>query len=184
MKNLILFLTLLTFCALANAQKINQLEEAKVGFAPLDAKILREGNTSSFKVVEAYAGEFVKNPISFMNKNFNIQNFISEGNYDQNDTYEVTFRCAKGSLFANFDGEGNLQRTFQKFKNVPLPIEISRAVLRDYKGWTITKNKVVARGKGNYLDKSTYRLKLEKENEKQKIKLDGKTEGIAGFVSN
>ncbi|WP_373057503.1 hypothetical protein [Zunongwangia sp. H14] len=187
MKNLILLLTLLMVCTYGNAQKdqkITQLEEAKVGFAPLDVKIERMGDSYSYKVKEKFTGEFLKNPIGFMNANFDIHNFIAEVGDRKYDTYVITFENGNGYLQADFDKEGNLTRTFQKFKDIPLPTAISRAVLRDHKGWTITRNKVVARGTGEYIDKATYRMKLEKDGEKQRIKLDGREEGIAGLASN
>ncbi|MDT0644186.1 hypothetical protein RM553_15220 [Zunongwangia sp. F363] len=187
MKNLILLLTLLAVCTYGNAQndqEITQLEEAKVGFAPLDAKIVRMGNSFSYKVKEQFAGEFVRNPIGFMNANFDINNFIAEVDNRSYDSYIITFENGNGYLQADFDKDGNLERTFQKFKDIPLPTEISRAVLRDHKGWTITKNKLVARGTGEYLDKATYRMKLEKDGEKKRIKIDGREEGIAGLASN
>ncbi|AVR45889.1 hypothetical protein C7S20_11855 [Christiangramia fulva] len=172
MKSVIFSLLLLVAATFTQAQEITQLDEAEVGFASLNTKITRVGNTFSYKVKETYTGEFIQDPIAFMKANFDIQNFIEENEGEDYDTYLVSFSCSKGSLHANFNKEGDLVNTSQKFINILLPHEIRQEVYRNNIGWTVTKNKYVASGNGDRLEKEKYRIKLEKDGQKKIVKLD------------
>lgn len=185
MKTFILSMLLLAVSAFSQAQeKITQLEEAEVGYAPLDAKITRVGESYSYKVKEAYTGEFLKNPIAFMEENFNIQNFIAETAGENYDSYLVTFSCANGMLRANYNKNGELEKTFQKFKDIVLPHEVRQFVFRNNEGWTLTNTKYVASGQKGLLDKEMYRVKLEKDNHKRNLKIDPRNMGTESVASN
>ena len=179
MKTLIFSLLLIAVTAFSQAQEITQLEEAKVGFAPLDTKISRDGDTFTYEVGEAYAGEFSKDAIGFMKANFDIKNFITEFSSQDYDTFVVTFTSAKGFLSADFDGDGNLVRTFQKFNDIVLPLDVRREVYMANKGWTMTKNKYVASGRGDLVQNEMYKIKLENGNQKRTMKLDPRESGTS-----
>ncbi len=183
MKTLFFSILLLAVTAVSQAQEI-VLEEAKVGFAPLDAKIIQDGDAFSYKVDEAYGGEFAKDPIAFMKDNFDIKNFIVEHESKGYDSYQITFRSAKGALKADYDKDGNLVRTYQKFKNVVMPLNVRRMVYASYKGWTIKENKYIASGNRDMVDKEVYKLKMERGGEKQRVKLDPRSEGALSVASN
>ena len=172
MKTLIFSLLLIVATSIGYAQQITQLEEAKVGFAPLDSKISRDGDSFSYLVKEAYAGEFTKDALGFMKANFNIQNFIAENSNASYDSYVVTFTSEKGFLEADFDKEGNLVKTFQKFQDIALPLDIRRAVYMANKGWTMTANKYKASGRGDLVEREMYKIKLENGKQKRTMKLD------------
>lgn len=178
MRTLFLSLLLIAVTTIGQAQAI-QLEEAKVGFTPLDSKITRNGDEFSYKVDEAYTGEFSKDAIAFMNANFNIRNFIEEVSAENYDAYRVTFTSGKGYLSANFDKEGNLLKTYQKFRDMPLPLDIRREVYMANVGWTMTENKYVASGRGDLIEKEIYKIKLEKGNQKRAMKIDPVKSGIS-----
>ncbi|CAL65716.1 hypothetical protein [Christiangramia forsetii] len=167
-----LLLVAVTVVGHAQEQKITQLEEAKVGFAPLDAKITQIGDSFSYKVEEAYAGEFTKDAIGFMKANFDINNFITEFEGDKYTSYLVTFRSKKGHLSANFNQEGELVKTYQKFKDIVLPLDVRREVYMTNKGWTMTSNKYIASGRGDLVEKEVYKIKLDNGNQKRSIKLN------------
>lgn len=183
MKTLIFSLLLIAVTTFSQAQEITQLEEAKVGFAPLDTKITRDGDNFSYKVSEAYTGEFSKDAIAFMKANFDINNFIAEVNNDDYDSYVITLRSSNGLLTADFDKEGNLVRTFQKFKDIVLPLDVRREVYIANKGWTMTENKYIASGRGEILEKETYKIKLENGNQKRSMKLDPRASGTSVAVN-
>ncbi|WP_026934793.1 hypothetical protein [Christiangramia echinicola] len=176
MKTLIFSLLLIAVTTFSQAQEITQLEEAKVGFAPLDAKITRDGDSFSYKVNEAYTGAFSKDAIGFMKANFDIKNFIAEYGKDYV-SYEVTFTSSNGYLSADFDQDGNLVKTFQKFKDIVLPLDIRREVYMANKGWTMTQNKYVASGRGDLIEKEIYKIKLENGNQKRTMKIDPRISG-------
>ncbi|MDR5589813.1 hypothetical protein [Christiangramia sp. SM2212] len=174
MKTLIFSLLLIaaTFVGHAQEQEITQLEEAKVGFAPLEAKITRIGDSFAYTVEEEYTGEFSEDPIAFMKSNFDINNFIAEIDGDENTSYLVTFKSSKGQLSADFNHEGDLVRTYQKFKDIALPLDVRREVYMSNKGWNMTSNKYIASGDGDLIEKEVYKIKLENGNQKRNIKLD------------
>ena len=183
MKTLFFSILLLAVTTMSQAQEI-VLEEAKVGFAPLNAKITQDGDAFSYKIHEDYDGEFAKDPIAFMIANFDIANFIIQNEKEDYDSYQITFKSAKGSLKADYDKEGNLVGTFQKFKNVVMPLNVRRMVYANYKGWTVKENKYIASGNSDLVEKELYKLKLERGNEKQRVKLDPRSQGSLSVASN
>ncbi len=160
------------------------MEEAKVGFAPLDAKITREGDNFSYKVKESYAGEFVKDPIGFMKANFDINTFIAEYSTEDFDSYQVTFTSKKGFLAADFDGVGNLVSTYLKFKDIVLPLDIRREIYMANKGWEMVGNRYIASGRGDLIEKEGYRIKLKNGNQKRVMKIDPRDSGTSVASSN
>lgn len=168
MKTLIISLSLLLLSGLGHSQII-QLSEAKVGFEPV---ALEKENSFRVDVKENYAGEFEKDPLLFMEKNFDIQTFIELVRKENVESYHVSFRSRKGSFTAEFDEEGKLIETSQKFRNTRLPREISQQLYREYKGWTIAKNVHLASGKHGKLDSSVYLVTMKNGNKKEKLKID------------
>lgn len=179
MKTLIFSLLLVVATTIGHAQEITQLEEAKVGFAPLDAEITRDGNSFSYSVKETHAGQFAKDAIGFMKANFNIQNFIAATADEGFDSYLVTFTSGNGYLSADFDADGNLVKTFQKFKDIVLPLDVRREVYMQNKGWTMVSNKYTASGNGDLLEREQYRIKLENGSQKRTMKLDPRASGTS-----
>lgn len=184
MKTLIFTLLLVVVTSLSHAQKVTELEEAKVGFAPLDVEVSANGDSFTYKVAEAYTGEFVEDPIAFMKANFDIQNFIAAYEDRNFNSYQITFKSGQGFLKADFDKNGELQGTYQKFKNIVLPLEVRRDLYTATKGWTMTGNKYMASGRGDLLEREIYKVKLEKGNRKQTVKLDPRSNARSSVVSN
>lgn len=172
-KFIILFL--LAGIATGHAQVI-QLDEARV----TNAKILNVGD-SKYIVLEDYSGQFMKNPIVFMKENFDIHSLIEELQGEDYDSYIVEFRNKKGFLIANFDKEGNLESTLQRFKNIPLPLAVSRDLVSNYQGWIATKNLYIASGKEDMIDKELYRITLKNGKSTQRVKIipDRPSRGLA-----
>lgn len=184
MKTLIFSLVLVLVASMGYGQKITELEEAKVGFAPLNVEVDESGDNFSYTVTESYAGEFVKDPIAFMKANFDIQNFIATHEDRDYETFHITFSSGQGYLKADFNRSGDLVRTFQKFKDIVLPHDVRRELYSSYKGWNMTSNKYVASGRGELLEKEVYKIKLENGKQKQNIKLDPKAIARASVASN
>ncbi len=183
MRSLIFSLLIIAATAVGHAQQI-ELEEAKVGFDSPDSKIVKDGDSYSFKVKEAYTGEFSDNPIAFMKSNFDIQGFIESFKNEDYDRYKVTFVSSQGMLEAVYNEEGELLKTYQRFTDIVVPSEVKHELYRTHKGWTMTKNKYTASGTGDLVDKELYKIKLENGNQTQRIKIDPKTIGATSVVSN
>ena len=157
--------------------QVIQLDEARVTNA---TKIISEGD-SKYLVLENYSGQFMKNPIGFLKENFDIHLFIDQMAGQGYDSYSVEFRNKKGYLVANFDDQGTLVSTTQRFKNIPLPLSIARELVTDYKGWEMTKNLYIASGNGDALDKELYRVTMKNGKSSQNVKIipDRPSRGLA-----
>lgn len=183
MKTLIFSLLLIVATTVGHAQKITQLEEAKVGFAPLDVEVYEDGESFTYTVNESYAGEFVKNPIAFMKANFDIKNFMAVHEGSGYDSYRITLKSGQGFLKADFDEDGELVRTYQRFENIPLPLDVRRELYVAHKGWSMTENKYIASGRGEMLEKEMYKIKIENGSRSQNIKLDPRSLGRTSVAS-
>lgn len=172
MRTLVIYLVLVIWAGVMQAQEITELKEAKVGFAPLSSEVTQDGDSYSFKVNEAYAGEFENDAIGFMNAYFDIDNFIASVEDKDYIAYQVSFVSKKGQLVADFDDEGKLKQTSQRFKNILLPADLREELYRDHPGWTMIKNVRTGHGKNGLLEKDMYRIKLKNGNSRKTIKID------------
>ncbi|RZS90474.1 hypothetical protein [Aquimarina brevivitae] len=179
MKNLIIFLFAVVIAAVSQAQEVTQLDEVSIGFAPIDAKVIKTPDGFTFNSDKLSSRHFVSDPIGFMYENFDIENYIAALKKEDYDSYKVSLRSSNGSMVANFDESGNLISTHQSFTNVQLPHQIMKKVYKNYKGWTMTKNKYRASTKGEVINKEFYRITLQKGNKKQNVKLEGNKTGIS-----
>ena len=171
MKTLVIILILAFSVSISNAQEVIQLKEAKVNFNPL-SKVDGPIKQISVKVAENVPGEFEKNPIAFVQKNFDITPYLTQTTEEQFDSYQVTFKTRKGHLLADFDQEGNLLKTSQKFENIVLPKELSSQLYKDHKGWAMVKNRVVAHGKQDKMDKAVYKVTIQNGKQKKNLKFE------------
>lgn len=158
--------------------QIIQLEEARVNATNV---MVKADGEFKFMVVESYTNEFIKNPIAFMKKNFDIHLVIKEMENQNFDSYVVEFKNRKGHLIANFDKEGKLLSTSQEFKNIALPLAVCRNLVTNHKGWSMTKNQYLASGAGDVLDKELYKITMKNGNQTRRVKIvpDRSPRGLA-----
>lgn len=78
--------------------QIIELEEARLSFSPVS---LGEDNVYSVNVLENYVGEFEKDPLVFMQNNFDIKEFIAQVQREDFEYYLVSFRTKKGNFAQN-----------------------------------------------------------------------------------
>lgn len=171
MKTLVIILILAFSVSVSNAQEVIELNEAKVGFNPL-SKIEGPIKQISIKIAEDVPGEFEKDPIAFVKARFDISPYLIKTTEEEFDSYQVTFKSTKGVLIADFDKEGNLVKTTQKFENILLPSELRKQLYKDHKGWAMVKNKFVAKGKMDKIDKAVYRLTIQNGKQKKNLKFE------------
>ncbi|MCF4101665.1 hypothetical protein L1I30_08315 [Gillisia sp. M10.2A] len=172
MKTMMIYLFLVCIVATGQAQDVIELEEANVNLTPKAVMVKSDLDGNAFMVKESYAGQFSKDPIQFMLDNFNSEDYMVGLRDKDYDKFIVTFKSGKGYLAAHFDKKNGLEKTYQKFRNVSLPLAISREIYTKYPGWTITKNTHIASGKKAQLDKDIYKLTLESNNKTQKVKIN------------
>src|SRR5690606_2810673 len=155
MKKIIITLALVLSVTIGYSQEVIELNEAQVNYNPVTA-IAGKGNSFSVKIKEAAQGEFEKDPLSFMDKYFDINQVINEIGNKKYQSYQVTFRSRKGQMNAEFDNKGNLLSTYLKFTNVLIPYELKNQLYKDYKGWAMIKNQHIAKGKNGEVNSDFY----------------------------
>lgn len=183
MKTIAIYFVLMFWATVTNAQEITVLNEARVDFEPISLEVTSDGDSYSFVISEKFRGEFENNPIRFTQKHFNIQNFISEVQHRNFDSYEVTFKSSRGSFWATFDEGGNLKKSSHRFKDVILPDELRHQLYRDYKGWKMVKNLHIAKGENGLVKKDFYKIELQNGKETKRIKIDADKPGEVEVAS-
>ena len=171
MKKMFVTLMILMWAGLANAQ-ITELKEAKVGFDPNLPEVTLEGDTYVFKINRNFGEEFERDPIAFLNRHCRLEAFIDLVQENGIKGYNVDVVSTKGRLKANYCNKGNLRKVSYKLKNVLLPSRLQEEVYRKYKGWNMTQNVHVAKGRNGDIVKEYFRIRLEKEGEVQNLRID------------
>ncbi|WP_373058301.1 hypothetical protein [Zunongwangia sp. H14] len=183
MKKAILFLMLAGFFVSAQSQVI-ELEETEVQMNSVPLTTNLNSRKASFVIGEAYTSQFHNNALAFVKKNFDIQEFIENNSNKNSNSYEVIFKSQKGFMKVVYDGEGKMQSSYQKFKNIALPYEVRNEIYRKYQGWDVTKNSFVAKGNKDNIDKSFYKIQVQNGNKKERFKLPVAESSLEGLASN
>lgn len=92
--------------------------------------------------------------------------------YDEHDFYTVSFFIPEGKIVAEYDGNGNIIQTIEKFKNISLPLEVSQAVAKRFPNWSISRDVYLLNYHNDKGVKETYKLTLENGDERLKVKTD------------
>jgi len=172
MKKHIIILVLTLMTAATQAQNVIELKEATLNYSPLTYDIVEHGNTFAMKIKENSVGEFEKNPMAFMHKNFNINQFLNEIGDRGYDIYQVVFKSRKGALNAEYNKEGALLSANLKFTNVVVPYELQRKLYQDYKGWEMVKTQHIAREKEGTAKVDFYRVKMKNGSKTKNLRYD------------
>ena len=92
---------------------------------------------------------------------------------DEYDSYNVSFYIPEGYAVAAYDKDGNILRTIERYKNVKLPIAVSRALVKNFPRWTVERDiyKVIYNEK-KWDAKKIYKLRLTNGNKTIKVKTD------------
>ncbi|MUP45756.1 hypothetical protein E0K83_08360 [Gramella sp. BOM4] len=185
MKKFITFLIVAGWVFTSYSQEVIQLEETNLTFEPTAQVVFEDYSEGIVRVKEAYARQFEKNAVKFLEENFNINEFLRIHRPEKYDEIKVTVQSSKGLLMATYDADGSLERTYQKFKDIALPADIRNQVYKAYgDGWVMTQNKYVASGMENQIDKETYTIQLKNGSSKEKLKITpNRVTGVA-VISN
>lgn len=179
MKKLIIVLLLFGFIGTGHSQIL--LKETKLEYRPESMKLDPVSNTLTIKISEKSYGEFNRDPLAFVKNQFDIQRVLKDNEKEDYDSYQVSFKSTKGHLLANFDGDGDLISSFQKFKNVRLPEDARMQILQQYRDAVITGNKHVAISKGWDVQKEFYKVKLRDGDKTRTVKVN-KDRGAITYV--
>ena len=94
---------------------------------------------------------------------------------DEYDGYNVSFYIPEGYAVAVYDKDGNILKTIERYKNVKLPISVSRALVKRFPRWIVEKDIYTVNFNQKKWDaKKIYKLKLTNGEKTIRVKSDEK----------
>lgn len=99
--------------------------------------------------------------------------------YEGFDNYLVILEGEKGVLTATYDEKGKLTSVVEKYSNVQLPAPVIYSIYKTYPGWHIVNDKYLYTQENGDITKKEYNLKIKKEKEIIKLKVNPEGEIIA-----
>lgn len=94
---------------------------------------------------------------------------------DEYDTYEVSFYIPDGYILASYDGDGNILRTAERFKDVALPRAVIESVAKQYPNWAFAKDVYLVSyhdtNNGGKITKK-YKITLKNGDKRIRVKVD------------
>ncbi|WP_268849098.1 hypothetical protein [Flavobacterium aestivum] len=99
--------------------------------------------------------------------------------YEGFENYLVILEGEKGILTATYDSKGKLTSVVEKYDNIQLPAAVIYSIYKAYPGWQIVNDKFLYTQEGGDITKKEYNLKLKKDKEVIKLKVNPKGEILA-----
>ncbi len=91
---------------------------------------------------------------------------------DDFDFYTVSFYIPDGKIVAEYDANGKILRTIEKFKNIALPNDVKTALLERFPNWTVSKDVYRVTYTDENGAKKIYKLLLVNGDKKMRVKMD------------
>lgn len=100
---------------------------------------------------------------------FNVQ----EQDYytDEFDFYTVSFFIPDGKIVAVYDGEGQVMRTIEKFKDIKLPMAVNKALAERFPNWELVSDVYRVTYSESKGASKTYKLKLQNGDKTMRVKM-------------
>ncbi len=162
MKKVILGLLALGFAIPAFAQDVKVVELPEVVVRPMNFKYLNNTNAKEAAL-----------PVRTLERA--VANYdLTEADFYQDDFefYKVSFFIPEGKIVAEYDSEGKIIRTIEKFKNIALPDDVKTALLERFPNWTVTKDVYRVTYTEDKGATKIYKLMLENGDKKMRVKVN------------
>ncbi|NND62703.1 MAG: nicotinate-nucleotide adenylyltransferase [Flavobacteriaceae bacterium] len=91
---------------------------------------------------------------------------------DNFNTYNVSFYIPDGKIVALYDGDGNIIKTIERFKNVQLPEDVQNSIRKRFPQWEVVKDVYEVKYTETKGAKKLYKVKLKNGNETIRVKID------------
>jgi hypothetical protein len=88
------------------------------------------------------------------------------------DFYTVSFFIPDGKIVAEYDADGKVIRTIEKFKDIALPDGVKTALLDRFPNWTVSKDVYRVTYTEDNGAKKIYKLLLVNGDKKMRVKID------------
>jgi hypothetical protein len=156
-----LFCTGFTIQALAQVKELPEVIVMARNFKYLKS-VNEKGGAQPVKLLERFAAAYdVKK---------------SEFYEDDAEGYFISFYLPQGYILAEYDAEGKLIRTAEKFKDVALPGVVRSAVTTRFPNWAITSDVYLVKYNDAAGSKKDYKLILENGDKRMRVKVNEKGE--------
>ncbi|RSK42130.1 nicotinate-nucleotide adenylyltransferase [Mangrovimonas spongiae] len=153
------------------------MESSTLGFSqPIIELSEVELIVSNYKYLKTVGNKDAPIAVKFLERK--VANYDLKGSdlySDEYDTYIISFYIPQGSIVAEYDEDGHITKTIERFKNIALPKAISKAVYARFPNWAVTGDiyKVSYR-RGDENSKQVYKMKLENGDKTIRVKTDEK----------
>lgn len=88
------------------------------------------------------------------------------------EAYEVIFEQSKSRIIANYDSQGKIISSFERFYDIMLPPDVMAAIYEQYPNWTVHKD-VYLVSYYRFRDvKKIYKVQIRKNKLKKNLKID------------
>ena len=187
MKKVFIFSLMMGWIFSAYSQNVIELEETELTFEPSAKVIFKDYTNGKLVVEESYAKQFETNAIRFLTENFDIYQFLKVNKLEKFDQVTVSITSPRGYMKAEYNGDGELKRTFQKFKDLRLPLTVMEQVHDNYRNWNVLGNKYIATSKGSQIDSEKYVIHVRNGAMKDRLVIQPRANsniGSTGLASN
>ena len=177
MKEIILSLLLLGFAIQSFSQ--GEVTSPADEIAIHDVEILLpevEIMSVNYRYLNSVGTSEVAIPVKILEKTVANYDILTSEFYIADEPFHhVLFKIPEGKILAVYNNKSEIIRTSEKFRDIPLALCISNAVVDKYPGWRITGDiyMVKYKRKNNKFSK-TYTLFIEKNGKKKRLKTDEK----------
>lgn len=99
-------------------------------------------------------------------------NISKSKEFDSNlkgETFEVIFKNSKGSINAFYNSSGKIGSAYERFNNIMLPRVVQKQLTEFNRDWSVVGNLYACRYDGEDLINRSYKILLEKGDDKKKI---------------
>lgn len=134
-----------------------------------EVNILALNSTYVNRVIDKNAAE----PVQHLERKaaaFDIT--VSDLFSEEFDTYEVNFENKVGRITATYDVDGEIMRSYEKFKDVKVPVAVSKSIANKFPDWSTKSTTYLVNYKHNGELTRIYKISLEKGKEHMNIKTD------------
>lgn len=162
MKKIILGLLALGLTIPVFTQDVKVVELSEVVIRPMNFKYLNATNSKTAAI-----------PVKMLERAVASYD-VTEADFYQDDFdfYTVSFFIPDGKIVAEYDGEGKIVRTIEKFKNIALPDDVQTAVLKRFPNWTVTNDVYRVTYTEDKGAKKIYKLLLKNGDKRMRVKVD------------
>lgn len=163
MKKTVLSLMLISAVCIGFAQENEQAIELKgVTVSPLNLDyvytVVDKNMPPSVQKLERKAAQFDVTELDIYNGQF--------------EAYEVFFEQNNGSIIATYDSEGKILQSYERFKNITLPLAIREHIYKGHPGWKINKDIYIVSYYDNRDVSKVAKVQLIKDGLKKNLKVD------------